>query len=39
VVKEFSGNALVNLRSYSTVPFLYIVSITSLTVEGDVISQ
>jgi len=38
-VKKFNGNALVNVRSYSTVTFLYIVSITSLTVEGDVISQ
>jgi len=38
-VQKFNGNALVNVRSYSTLTFLYVVSITSLTVEGDVILQ
>ncbi len=36
-VKKFNGTALINVRSYSTVIYLYIVSINELTVEGDVI--
>ncbi len=38
-VKKFNGTALINVRSYSTVIYLYIISLNQLTVEGDVVGQ